>query len=112
MFAQKLLFQHIKDLSVPDDPKAVLDRRDIVEDWFDTTNAGLKHEVSSYEKIAKELQRDPKEVLFLSDNVKEVRAAIVAGMRAVVVNRPGNAPLSEDDKEEFEIVESFEQLEL
>ena len=51
-------------------------------------------------------------MLFLSDNVKEVRAAIEAGMQAVVVDRPGNAPLSEDDQEEFEIVESFEQLEL
>ncbi|KAK7887757.1 enolase-phosphatase E1 [Exophiala xenobiotica] len=112
IFAQKLLFQHIKDPSVPDDSKAVLDKRDIVKDWFDTTNAGLKHEVSSYEKIAKELQRDPKKVLFLSDNVKEVHAAIEAGMHAVVVTRPGNAPLSEDEEKEFEIVESFEQLEL
>jgi hypothetical protein len=33
-------------------------------------------------------------------------------MHAVVVTRPGNAPLSEDEDKEFEIVESFEQLEL
>ena len=110
IFAQKLLFQHIKDPASPDNLKAVLDRRDDIKAWFDTTNAGLKHDASSYEKIAKELERDPKEVLFLSDNVKEVRAAIEAGMVSKVVDRPGNAPLSDADRKKLEVVESFEQL--
>ncbi|KIV84274.1 2,3-diketo-5-methylthio-1-phosphopentane phosphatase [Exophiala sideris] len=110
IFAQKLLFQHIKDPASPDDPQAVLDRRDDIKAWFDTTNAGLKHDASSYEKIAKDLERDPKEILFLSDNVKEVRASIEAGMIAKVVDRPGNAPLSDADGKELEVVESFEQL--
>ncbi|OAP56012.1 2,3-diketo-5-methylthio-1-phosphopentane phosphatase [Fonsecaea erecta] len=112
IFAQKLLFQHIKDPASPDDPTAVLDKRDIIKAWFDTTNAGLKQEASSYTKIATELGRDPKEILFLSDNVNEVRAAIKAGMKAAVVDRPGNAPLSDEEREEFDVVESFEEIEL
>ncbi|EXJ53755.1 2,3-diketo-5-methylthio-1-phosphopentane phosphatase [Cladophialophora psammophila CBS 110553] len=112
IFAQKLLFQHIKDPSSPNDPKAVFDRRDIIKAWFDTTNAGLKQEASSYEKIAAELSRDPKEILFLSDNVNEVRAATKAGMKAALVDRPGNAPLSDAERDEFEVVGSFEQIEL
>ncbi|KIX97849.1 uncharacterized protein Z520_06627 [Fonsecaea multimorphosa CBS 102226] len=112
IFAQKLLFQHIKDPASPDDPKAVLDKRDIIKQWFDTTNAGLKQEAGSYAKIAAELGRDPKEILFLSDNVNEVRAAIQAGMKAAVVDRPGNAPLSDQERDEFEVVESFEEIEL
>ncbi|KIW71852.1 2,3-diketo-5-methylthio-1-phosphopentane phosphatase, variant [Phialophora macrospora] len=111
-FAQKLLFQHIKDPAKPEDPTAVFDRRDIITAWFDTTNAGPKNESSSYTKIASELQRKPEEILFLSDNVKEVRAAIGAKFHAVVVDRPGNAPLSDADREEFQVVESFEQLDL
>ncbi|EXJ65507.1 2,3-diketo-5-methylthio-1-phosphopentane phosphatase [Cladophialophora yegresii CBS 114405] len=112
IFAQKLLFQHIKDPARPEDLEAVVDRRDMVTAWFDTTNAGPKHESSSYAKIASELQREPEEILFLSDNVKEVRAARDANFHAVVVDRPGNAPLSNADREELQVVESFGQLEL
>ncbi len=112
IFAQKLLFQHIKDPSKLDDPNAILDRRDIIKAWFDTTNAGPKHETNSYFKIASELQSKPEQMLFLSDNVKEVRAAIEAKLQAVVVDRPGNAPLSDADREELDVVESFEQLDL
>ncbi|KAI1619158.1 HAD-like domain-containing protein [Exophiala viscosa] len=110
IFAQKLLFQHIKDPASSDDPEAVLDRRDDIKAWFDTTNAGLKHDASSYENIAQDLEQDPKEILFLSDNVKEVRAAIEAGMVSKVVDRPGNPPLLDADRKELEVVESFEQL--
>ncbi|KAJ9606209.1 enolase-phosphatase E1 [Cladophialophora chaetospira] len=112
IFAQKLLFQHIKDPSEPDDPRAVLDLRDSIEAWFDTTNAGPKNESSSYVKVASELQKKPEEILFLSDNVKEVRAAIEAKLQAVVVDRPGNAPLSDLDRSELGIVKNFEQLEM
>ncbi|KIW48923.1 2,3-diketo-5-methylthio-1-phosphopentane phosphatase, variant 2 [Exophiala oligosperma] len=110
IFAQKLLFQHIKDPAIPDDPKAILDRRDIIKAWFDTTNAGLKHEAGSYAKIAEALEQDQSDILFLSDNVKEVRAALEASMKAVVVDRPGNTPLSEEDRKGLDIIESFEYL--
>lgn len=54
----------------------------------------------------------PEAILFLSDNVKEVEAAIAAGMKSLVVDRPGNAVLSEDDKERFEVVDTFEKISL
>ena len=36
--------------------------------------------------------------LFLSDNLKEVRAAMASGMRSLPVTRPGNAPYPSDDQ--------------
>lgn len=35
--------------------KKVQDLSGIITAWFDTTNAGLKHEPGSYEKITREL---------------------------------------------------------
>jgi len=82
------------------------------DNYFDTVNAGPKAIKASYEKIARGLGIETREVLFLSDNVNEVRAAIEAGMASFVVDRPGNAPLAETDREELIIVESLEQVEL
>ena len=58
------------------------------------------------------IQLEPAAILFLSDNVKEVEAAIAAGMKSLVVDRPGNAVLSENDKKRFEVVDSFEKISL
>ena len=58
------------------------------------------------------MQLAPESVLFLSDNVKEVEAAIAAGMKSLVVDRPGNAPLSSEDKGRFEIVDSLAKISL
>lgn len=57
-------------------------------------------------------QLAPESILFLSDNVKEVEAAISAGMKSLVVDRPGNAPLSAEDRNRFKVIESFEQISL
>ena len=57
-------------------------------------------------------QLAPEAILFLSDNVKEVEAAIAAGMKSLVVDRPGNAVLSEEDKKRFEVVDTFEKISL
>lgn len=101
--AQKLLFKHTNaaqsDLSV------------LISDWFDTVNAGLKTEVTSYEKIA---SKHPEflvdQFLFLSDNVKEVDAAIQAGMRSTVVQRPGNADLPSEVYDRLQVVDTFEAI--
>ncbi|EME86832.1 uncharacterized protein MYCFIDRAFT_29854, partial [Pseudocercospora fijiensis CIRAD86] len=99
IFAQKLLFGHVQVASGTAASSS--------PHWFDTTNAGLKTESTSYSKIAEALKRKPEEVLFLSDNVKEVDAAIEAGMKSIVVDRPGNAPLADADKERLQIVTSL-----
>lgn len=106
--AQKLLFRHTNAES----SGMSGDLTWLISDWFDTTNAGLKTESSSYETIASKHKEYPIDrFLFLSDNVKEVEAAITAGMRSVVVQRPGNADLSPEVYENHDVVETFKSIE-
>ncbi len=102
--AQKLLFAHTDG-----NPS---DLRPLLADYFDTVNAGPKTERASYERIAAAHPEVPSldEWLFLSDNVAEVRAAKEAGMQAVVVDRPGNAVVGEEDRRVHRVVRSFEEL--
>ena len=111
IFAQKLLFAHVKD-PASDDRRATLDLSHLIADWYDTTNAGPKMEASSYVKIAKELHKPADAILFLSDNVNEVKAALEAGMQSAVVDRPGNAVLSDEDRRAYTIVNSLDAIEL
>lgn len=122
MFAQKLLFRHVgtgastststtsSNAEVSENKTVNLEN--LISYWFDTTNAGMKMEKGSYEKIATEMGRRAERVLFLSDNVKEVRAAREAGMRALLVDRPGNAPVSVEDRRELGAVESLAEIEI
>lgn len=50
-------------------------------------------------------------ILFLSDNTKEVDAAREAGMFSLVVDRPGNAALSEEEKNRLTVVTALDQAE-
>lgn len=79
--AQKLFFGHSDagDLSP------------LFDAWFDT-EAGHKREPASYRGIARRLQREPEDVLFLSDVVEELDAAREAGMRTVLVDRREDYP--------------------
>ncbi|KAK3302085.1 HAD-like domain-containing protein [Chaetomium strumarium] len=102
--AQKLLFQHTN-------AEPVADLTPLITDFFDTVNAGPKTERASYEKIAAKYPEVPVgRWLFLSDNVKEVEAAKEAGMQSVVVERQGNAELSEEDKSKHRVIRSFDEL--
>ncbi|KAL1583058.1 hypothetical protein WHR41_08447 [Cladosporium halotolerans] len=111
VFAQKLLMRHVRgsDGRVESLEGLVGEEE---KGWFDTVNAGSKVEEASYGKIAGVLELAPESILFLSDNVKEVEAALSAGMKSLVVDRPGNAPLSDEDKNRFKVIESFEQISL
>lgn len=51
-------------------------------------------------------------MLFLSDNVKEVDAAIAAGMKFMLVDRPGNAPVSDEDRARLEVVQTLDEVKL
>lgn len=101
--AQKLLFQYT-------DSKPDPDLRSLIGDYFDTVNAGMKIEKASYEKIAATRKEEVGKWLFLSDNIKEVKAAKEAGMQSFAVVREGNVPLSEEDREGNVVVESFEEI--
>lgn len=78
---------------------------------FDT-KIGAKQEKQSYEAIAKEIEFAPDEIVFLTDIVKEAKAAQDAGMNVVIVVRPGNAALTDEEKKEFAVIETFETLPL
>lgn len=104
--AQKLLFGHVNY-----DGKSV-DLNNLFAGYFDITTAGYKTESKSYTSIANDVNIPANEVLFLSDNVKEVHAAIAAGMQAVVVVRPGNAPLSSQDQAALQTITSLHQLDI
>ncbi|KAK4990784.1 enolase-phosphatase E1 [Elasticomyces elasticus] len=101
VFAQKLLFAHVKGHG---------DLTALITDWYDTANAGPKTEEGSYRRIAMALDLQCKNLLFLSDNVREIEAALAAGMKAIIVDRPGNAPLSDADKKHFEVVDSLHEI--
>ncbi|GJN68249.1 enolase-phosphatase [Purpureocillium lilacinum] len=89
--AQKLLFAHTN--------ASPQDLTPLISEYFDTVNAGPKTEPGSYATIlASHPDIAPARWLFLSDNLKEVRAAMASGMRSLPVTRPGNAPYPSDDQ--------------
>ena len=83
VLAQQLLFRH----------SVAGDLTPLISAHFDTTS-GPKKEAASYVAIAKALAVPAAEVLFCSDMPAEVSAALAGGMHAVLLMRPGNAPLA------------------
>ncbi|KAF9156926.1 hypothetical protein DFQ26_009167 [Actinomortierella ambigua] len=76
----------------------------------DLLHVGLKVEAESYTKIAQDIGVEPSKILFLSDNIHEIKAAKKAGMQAIVVDRPGNAELSSEDRANHLVVTSFSDI--
>ncbi|WP_018182412.1 acireductone synthase [Kaistia granuli] len=76
VLAQKLIFgfTHSGDLTP------------LFSGYFDTA-IGSKLEASSYTAIAKEIGIAPVEILFLSDNTRELDAAREAGMKTIALDR-------------------------
>ncbi|POR33619.1 Enolase-phosphatase E1 [Tolypocladium paradoxum] len=88
--AQKLFFAHTT--AQPSDLTP------LISAWFDTVNAGPKTETASYTTILSSHPTiAPARWLFLSDNLREISAALASGMRSLPVTRPGNAPLPPDN---------------
>jgi enolase-phosphatase E1 len=85
VLAQRLLFGHT----------AYGDLTPFISAWFDTAVGG-KRDAGSYARIVAELELNaqPNTVLFVSDVVPELDAAIAAGLQAALCVRPGNAPAS------------------
>lgn len=75
--------------------------------FFDTTS-GPKVEAASYENIALSLGVDsPSDILFATDSMAEADAAVAAGWRVVLADRPGNKPLPAGLA--FPVVQSMQQ---
>jgi enolase-phosphatase E1 len=76
--AQKLLFAHTEEG----------DLSPVFSGYFDT-ETGPKRSRASYARIAEVIDRNPAEILFLSDIVEELDAAREAGLRTALVARSG-----------------------
>ena len=96
VLAQQLLFRST----------AAGDLTRFISSFFDT-RIGAKNETASYTKIADTLGRDTSEILFISDATKEVEAARVAAMNALLCVRDANDPerLSDGD-----FISTFDQI--
>jgi enolase-phosphatase E1 len=84
----------------------------LVDDWFDTANAGPKREAASYRRIALRIEQAlgvRSGLLFLSDVPAELDAAASAGWAAVGVRRPGE-PHEHADFGGHPVVASFADL--
>lgn len=76
---------------------------------FDTT-IGSKLESESYRNILKEINQAAEDVLFLTDNINEARAAKEVDIKTILLVRPGNEPLTDEDKLEFKFVSTFAEI--
>nr|XP_033770315.1 enolase-phosphatase E1 [Geotrypetes seraphini] len=99
--AQKLLFGHSVQGNL----------LDLFDGYFDTT-IGHKVESESYRRIAENIGCSPENILFLTDVTKEAKAAEEAGVHVAMVVRPGNAPLTDDEKLQYSLIMSFSDLSL
>lgn len=92
--AQHLYFEHTEKGDI----------RPLFKGFFDTTS-GAKTEATSYLRIAEALGTSPGDILFLSDNPRELEAATAAGVAVFQVIREGTVA---DDR--FPSVESLDAI--
>ncbi len=97
--AQKLFFSHTEYGNI----------LDLFSGHFDT-KIGNKKEPQSYKKIAQEIGLKPEEIIFLSDNPDEIKAAAQAGMKVVRIVRKNDAQPIEGFP--YKQVDSFEKIDL
>lgn len=103
--AQKLLFQYVQD---PQDKDKIIDLRPYILNYFDITTSGPKVESKSYENILQTINKKPEEVLFLSDNPKELDAAKIVGLEIGLAIREGNAKV--ENENDYTTYYTFEKL--
>ncbi|XP_003738262.1 enolase-phosphatase E1 [Galendromus occidentalis] len=78
--------------------------------FHDLTTAGSKLEAASYSKISDSVGLQPSEILFLTDVFGEYTAALAAGMKSVIVLRPGNKPLTETELNQCITISKFDEI--
>ena len=94
--AQELLFRH----------SAYGDLTSYVRVYFDTTT-GPKREPASYAAIARALEIDAGEIVFLSDVTAELDAAHASGLRTRQLLRPG---ITNDPRSAHRKIRTFDEL--
>ncbi|KAH3846046.1 enolase-phosphatase E1-like [Dreissena polymorpha] len=96
------------------------DLNEIFAGFFDTT-FGPKNEAESYRTIKTEIEKNceadsvnSEEILFLTDNPEEARAAREAGWQAVLVDRSleqdDGIELDEETRQSFQVIENLHDL--
>ncbi|KXL42699.1 hypothetical protein M433DRAFT_149955 [Acidomyces richmondensis BFW] len=90
--------------------KPVEDLRGLMSGWFDTSSAGSKTQASSYRNIVDSMKWLSSQTLFLSDNVQEIDAACEAGLKAILIDRPGNAPIAQVDRDRLKVAHSLDSI--
>ena len=60
--------------------------------WHFDTSVGAKQDSASFTRIAEDVNLPPQEMLFISDVAAELDAARSAGLRTMLMVRPGNSP--------------------
>jgi enolase-phosphatase E1 len=98
VLAQKLLFGH----SSAGDLTPLLR-------WHFDTSVGPKSEAESYRRIASIIGEPSSKILFVSDVVRELEAARLAGLQTILCIRPGNAP--PPSHHDHSTIRSFDELE-
>jgi enolase-phosphatase E1 len=76
---------------------------------YDTTT-GAKRDAESYRKIVADIGLSADQVLFLSDVVPELDAATAAGLLTMLVVRPGNPPVP--DQQPHPVITDFGQIKI
>ncbi|XP_052902084.1 enolase-phosphatase E1-like [Anopheles moucheti] len=97
--AQKLLFEHSEQGNL----------LKYLTGHYDT-KVGAKREKESYASILKNIESSAEETLFLTDVYAEAKAAKDAGLNVVLLDRPGNVKLSDEERKEFTVISSFSDL--
>lgn len=77
-----------------------------LDGYFDTTT-GPKKEAASYAAIAEAVGDAPADVVFVTDNLNEAKAAHAAGMQVRLSVRPGNPPV---EAHPFTEITSFDAI--
>ncbi len=79
-------------------------------EWFFDTKIGSKKDKSSYEEIAKQIWENIKNIIFLSDDIKEIEASNKAWMKVIKVSRPEDTEYINNCP--YEQITSFNEINL
>ena len=79
----------------------------LIDDFFDNS-IGNKTDVESYKLIAQKIGVEGNQILFITDEPKEAKTTINAGLKAAVIKRPGNK--SKDQNPDIPRINSFADL--
>lgn len=84
----------------------------LIKDFFSASNIGLKTDRKSWDKISMKIGIPPREIIFISKNPLEARAAAAVGIKPLLALRPGNKINISSDEVEFKTIKTFYDIQL